>query len=261
MRHRPSLTDAAADLLLETLRLHSDVEAAALSERWSALHPAGLEGLTMYEGCVLWLHGRLKDRRVFDAVPAGFAEWLATRARHLAARNLVVDAQRDEVVQLLNELRVPHVLLKGAARRLAADRYAYADARATTDVDVLLPADLAHRTWTRFCEAGFRPAAAAAQAYDGHFHLPPLRNGKPVTVELHTSTSSVVPARVAWTRLEASGQSVSCNGGPTRIPGATELLWHAITHVPLPHAHAFRLRYLQDAAVICAASEDVDWAA
>ena len=252
------MTHEAADLLLETLRLHSDVEAAALGERWSAVHLAGLEALATYEGCVLWLHRRLTDRRLFDAVPAAFAEWLATRARHLAAKNLMVDAQRDEVVQILNELRVPHVLLKGAARRLAADRYPYADARATTDVDVLVPKHLALPTWTRFREAGFRAPATALRQYDGHFHLPPLRNGRPVTVELHTSTSSFVPPRVAWTRHE-SGQPASCSGGATRIPAATELLWHAITHAPLPLAHSFRLRYLQDAAVIWAAASDVDW--
>src|SRR3989440_6126476 len=240
MRNRPSPTDEAADLLLEPLRLDGTVTAAALTERWSALHLAGLETLATYEGCVLWLHRRLKDRRLFDALPSAFAERLAMRARHLAARNLAVDAQRDEVVRILNELRVPHVLLKGAARRLAADRYPYADARATTDVDVLVPAELALPTWTRFCEAGFRATAAALRQYDGHFHLPPLRNGRPVTVELHTSTSSLVPARIAWTRHE-SGQPASCSGGATPIPAATQPVWHAITHPPLPPPPSFRL--------------------
>ena len=68
------MTHEAADLLLETLRLHSDVGAAALGERWSAVHLPGLEALATYEACVLWLHRRLKDRRLFDGVPAAFAE-------------------------------------------------------------------------------------------------------------------------------------------------------------------------------------------
>src|SRR3989440_12586222 len=138
MRRRRSTASETADLLLTTLRLHADVDVGALRKRWAASSPAGLATLTEYEGCVLWLHQRLRELCIFDAVPAAFAEWLSQRAHFLVARNLLVDAQRDDLVQILNELRVPHVLLKGSARRLIADRYPYADARSTSDVSLLL---------------------------------------------------------------------------------------------------------------------------
>ena len=259
MRRRRSTASETADLLLTTLRLHADVDVGALRKRWAASSLAGLATLTEYEGCVLWLHQRLKELRIFDAVPAAFAEWLSQRAHFLVARNLLVDAQRDDLVQILNELRVPHVLLKGSARRLIADRYPYADARSTSDVDVLLPGSTALPTWQCLRAAGFEPASASPTTYDGHFHLPPLRNGRAVAVELHTSTSTFVPAPVAWTRFAGTAQAATCAGGPTRIPGATELLWHAITHAPLPHPFAFRMRLFQDAAVVCAAGAEVDW--
>jgi putative nucleotidyltransferase-like protein len=258
-RPRSSKAGETAALLLETLQLHGDVPVAALRERWAALSPAGLATLTEYEGCVLWLHRRLQELGILDAVPSAFAQWLSQRAHFVVARNLLVDAQRDDLVQILNELRVPHVLLKGGARRLVAHRYPYADARSTNDVDVLLPGNSALPTWRRLRAAGFEPTAASPATYDGHFHLPPLRNGRAVAVELHTSTSNHVPPPLAWRRLAGTAQAATCPGGPTQIPGATELLWHAITHAPLPHPVAFRLRFFQDAAVVCAAGAEVDW--
>jgi hypothetical protein len=245
--------------LLETLRLHGDTDVAALRSRWAALGPAGLAALVDYESCVLWLQRRAHELDLLDLVPASFAQRLSGRAHHVAARNLLVDAQRNELVAILNELRVPHVLLKGAALRLVSHVYPYADARRTTDVDVLLPGAVARFTWLRLQTAGFASAPDPGGVYDNHFHLPPLRNGKAVTVELHTSTSGALPPQAAWSRFDGQGQIVTCPGGPTQVPSATELLWHAITHAPLPHPYAFRIRFLQDAAVVWAAAADIDW--
>jgi hypothetical protein len=256
---RPSGPREAADLLLETLRLQSNVDVAGLRWRWAALSPNGLAALMNYESCVLWLQRRVQELDLLDRVPGSFGQWLYERACHLAARNLLVDAQRNELVRILNEWRVPHVLLKGAALRLVTHLYPYADARRTTDVDVLLPGEVARPTWLRLQTAGFVAAPDPEGRYTNHFHLPPLRNGKAVTVELHTSTSRLLPPACAWSLFEGKAQTVKCSGGLTQVPGATELLWHAITHTPLPHPHAFRIRFLQDAAVVWAAAADIDW--
>jgi len=194
MGQPPSAPGEAADLLLETLRLQGDVDMARLGSRWAALCPVGLAALAEYEGCVLWLHRRLRDLGLLELVPAGFARWLSARAHRLAAINLLVDAQRNDLVRILHEWHVPHVLLKGAARRLVSDVYPYADARRTTDVDVLLPEEVARPTWLRLQTAGFVAAPDPQGTYRSHFHLPPLRNGRAATVELHTSTSTFLPA-------------------------------------------------------------------
>src|SRR5437764_5709390 len=252
-------TSEVADLLLTTLRVRDHVDLTSLRQRWAALDPAGLAALTEYEGSVLWLHRRLREFGLLDVVPSTLAQWLSTRAHRLTARNLLVDAQRDDLVAILNDLRVPHVLLKGVARRLVADRYPYADARATSDVDVLVPAELAQSSWEQLLKAGFTATSGQTARYDGHFHLPPLINGRAVHIELHTSTSSCLPAAIAWRRFDRSAQLAACQGGPTRVPGATELFWHAITHAPLPDPLAFRLRFLHDAEVGWAAEAEIDW--
>ena len=259
MTFRSATTGEVADLLLTTLRLRGDCDVAGLRRRWADLDPAGLAALAEYEGSVLWLHRRLRELGLVDVVPATLAEWLSTRARRLAARNLLVDAQRDDLVAILNDLRVPHVLIKGVARRLVADRYPYADARATSDVDVLVPEQLALSSWEQLLKAGFTATSGRTASYDGHFHLPPLINGRAVNIEIHTSTSNCLPAAIAWRRFERSAQLAACQGGPTRVPAATELLWHAITHAPLPDPLAFRLRFLQDAEVSWAAGAEIDW--
>jgi hypothetical protein len=140
-----------------------------------------------------------------------------------------------------------------------ADRYPYADARATTDVDVLVPEDRARPTWERLRAAGFTAVSGQAVQYAGHFHLPPLVSGRAVNVELHTSTSGYLPAPLAWRRFDPSAQVASCGGGTTRVPAATELFWHAITHAPLPEPFAFRIRFLQDASVGWTAGTEIDW--
>ena len=43
------------------------------------------------------------------------------------------------------------------------------------------------------------------------------------------------------------------------IPSATELFWHALTHARAWWPHAFRVRLLQDAAVVWASGEEIDW--
>ena len=258
-QRRSTTTDEVADVVLTTLCSHPHVDVAGLGKRWAGLSTTGLAALTEYEGSVLWLHRRLGDLKLLDSVPPPFVEWLSARARRLAARNLLVDAQRDELVAMLNDLSVPHVLLKGAAWRLVADRYPYADARVTTDVDVLVPEQLARPTWERLRGAGFATPSGQTAQYAAHFHLPPLANGRAVKVELHTSTSDYLAAPLAWRRFDRSAQVASCGGGATRVPAATELFWHAITHAPLPEPYAFRLRFFQDAAVGWTAGTEIDW--
>lgn len=249
----------ASDLLLDTLRLQPSRSAAELRRAWSLARPDGLAPLVAFEGCSLWLYRRLTDLDTFDDVDPTFAGWLARSARRIAARNLLVDAQRDAVVDLLNERECPHVLLKGAARRLLTDLYPYADARPTGDVDVLLPEHRALAVWSGLREKGFAPVAPEAR-YAAHHHLTPLSDHRGIPVELHTSTSRTLPAPEAWTRMTTDAHLVVRDGRTTTVSGATELLWHALVHALNEPTTAFNLRLLLDAAVIGAGRQDVDWA-
>src|SRR3989442_9335645 len=145
------------------------------------------------------------------------------------AYNLVVDAQRAQLVRLLNEFRVPHVLLKGAARRLMADVHAYGSARTTTDVDVLVPHEFAGPTWARLQSAGFVSTPGPGFTCEGHFHLPPLRHGGGGPAGLHTAAAPFLPAPPAWGGLGGSAPGRPWPGVAPPGPPAPALLWDAVT--------------------------------
>src|SRR2546425_10826424 len=210
MRRQASPIDPAVEAVLQTLRLGAEVDAAGLARRWAAVDPAGLAALVEYEGCVLWLYQRLQELHILSAAPTEFVEWLSARAHRLLAYTLGVDAQRDQLVRLLNEFRVPHVLLKGAARRLMADVHAYGSARTTTDVDVLVPHEFAGPTWARLQSAGFVSTPGPGFTCEGHFHLPPLRHGGGGAGGLPTAPSPL---------LAAPGPREGHRGGAPVAPG------------------------------------------
>ena len=249
------------DLLVETLALGSGegADPARLAANWAIVSPHGLERLVTFEGCALWLWRRLRELGAAAAPPAKFADWLAHEARGRAARNLLVDAQADAVVCRLGAAGVPHVLLKGVARRFSCDLFPYAGARATHDVDVLVPAARAQEAWDLLWRAGYEPTARNGHGHREHFHLPALWDAQRVAVELHTSTSQAVPPHEAWRRATTGGRAVERAGVRAGLPGPTELLWHGLTHALRHHADAFRLRFLLDGAAILATPAAFDW--
>jgi hypothetical protein len=247
------------DVLLDTLRLGGEVDPADMESVWRRVDTRGLSGLVAQEGCALWLYRRLRSAGAEAAPQPAFAAWLARRARDDAARNLLIDARVSQLGEWLTDQGCPHVWLKGAARRLAVGTYPYADARATNDVDVIVPAELATGAWEQLRHLGFERACAPELTPPNHFHLPPLSSADGVAVELHLSTSTQVAPREAWHRATTGSEVVRRGGLSFAIPGATELLWHSIAHGLLHGTAGFRLRYFQDASVILAAGRPIDW--
>jgi hypothetical protein len=182
---------------------------------------------------------------------------------------MAVDAATADALPLLAAAGVPCVLLKGPARRAAAGLYPLADARRTSDVDLLIPAACAATAFRALGAAGYVPldpvdprAGAAGSELWGpsHHHLRALARPGHAAVELHVSTSWELPADAAWERNAAGATELAWQGARVRVPCATELLWHALTHAKPSEPAAWALRYWLDAAAILAAS-DVAWVA
>lgn len=252
------LTDTVS-VLLDTLQLGRELVPDLAQSTWHGVDTIGLPGLVLEEGCALWLYRRLRSVGAEDAPRPEFASWLSRRARDDAARNLLIDTRVSQLSEWLTEHQYPHVWLKGSARRLAAGHYPYADARATNDVDLLLPSDRAHAAWAELQRFGYEPVCAPELAPPDHFHLVPLWGADRVAVELHVSTSTRVLPQEAWRRMTSSPETVQRAGLSLAVPSATELLWQAVTHALLHGPAGFRLRYLQDASVILASASPIDW--
>jgi Uncharacterised nucleotidyltransferase len=253
------LTAAAGRLLLDTLALRGDLEPAAARGAWGSVDARAMAALVRWEGGSQWLLRRLRERGLDDAPPAALTAELRRLAMDEQARALLVDAETQELARYLAEHGVPSVLIKGPARRAARDRYPAADARATLDVDVLLPAPDVRRTWNELRARGWPLATDPEATPAGHYHPPPLRGPMGIAVELHASTGEAVSPAEAWRRANDDSVEISWGGVPVRVPSATELLWHGLTHALSSGPDGFRLRHFLDGAAILAAPAELDW--
>ena len=243
----------SARLLIDTLRFAPPDDARALATAWSAADAGAIVRLVEYEGVALWLHRRLKSLGVtLDGEPR---VRLAAGARHATAHSLRTDAEATASLAILSAAGVPAVLLKGAAMRRIAARVRDADARASSDVDLIVPADLAQHAWDALVASGYSPPKTSGPA-DGH-HLPALAGPIGIAVEIHTTTVAATPGAEAWRRASHDGDAVLA------VSSDTELLWNAVAHAVVTAADAgrsgVRLRYWLDPAALLASSTTIDW--
>jgi hypothetical protein len=81
-----------------------------------------------------------------------------------------------------------------------------------------------------------------------------------IGVELHRSTGPAIAPEEAWRRASAGGEELEWHGLQVRVPPATEMLWHGLTHAVQAGPGGFGLRYFLDGATILASASPVDWA-
>ena len=249
----------SADLLLATLRLGGAPSPDQLRTAWPLADWRGVRRLVQFEGCALWTYRRLRQLDVLAALDAGFASWLGDQARDAAARNLLVDAEADAVARTLHRLGIPGVFMKGAARRLVPDRYPMADARRTSDVDVLVPKPEAWALWYELRRQGYERTNPAKPPRPEHHHLPALMNDRRVGVEIHTTHAQDVEPGESWRRHFDESVPVLRGGITLRVPSATELFWTATAHALLIPDLAFFLVRQLDTALVWASGAAIDW--
>lgn len=243
------------NLLFHTLRLKPARGADALATDWRTTPADGLMPLLLFEGAAAWLQRRLTETGLEAAAPTPFLEALRARIRKEAATNLLVDEEVVRVVRLLTDARVPNVLLKGNARRAAAARWPCADARYTSDVDVIVPAAESQRAWDLLTAAGYSRATDALSPHE----LPALIGPARISVDIHISLAHRLPADEAWRRVSTNAIEIPWQGMVVRVPNATEMLWHAVTHALQHGVIAWRLRFFQDGASILGGADAIDW--
>ncbi len=249
------MSRAFVRLLCATLRIKGPAPPDA--DAWRK-PPAGLAAWARYEGAAVWLVRRLRELNLLERLPDALRQDLTMQAHAIEAKNLLADEEAALLFARLAAAGAPYVAIKGTARRAAAARYPYADARATSDVDVLLPEATARGLWDALCREGYAPNEEALRFAPRH-HLPALLGPGKVGVELHTSSSSRVAAEVAWDRIQRRAETVQWRRLAVRVPAATDFLVGAIAHAATDRARGYRLRYFLDAAVILASDAAVEW--
>lgn len=253
------MTRPTARLLLDTLRFRRSAPPEVLAAEWSEADGRGLDRLVDFEACASWLYRRLRQLGAVDLLDPGFREWLAEVTWEETARNMMVDAEARAVAELLPEIGVPGVFIKGVARRVSMGRYPQADARMTQDVDVLVPAERAFEVWFELRRRGYRRTKPNPPPRPEHHHLTALMSERLVAVEVHTTVDPRLPAGEAWRRFYESGEDVVRDGVAYRVPPPTELFWSATAHGLLHPDIAFVMIQFLSAAVIWASGAAIDW--
>ncbi|MDB4917473.1 MAG: hypothetical protein JWM95_5117 [Gemmatimonadetes bacterium] len=249
----------SASLLVETLRIIPAASARVLADGWAHADTDALLALAEHEGAAIWLQQRLKALNI--RLPDAAQDRLKASTRPALVNTLRVDAEASACLARLSGAGIPAVPLKGAAVRRLAARVPLIDARAVSDVDILVEEQQAERAWSILCSQGYT-ALKATGPEDGH-HLAALSSPLGVPVELHVSTVAAVAPAEAWRRATRDGTMASFDGTMRPIPGDTELLWHVMSHALVTGSElareGLRLRYWLDAAALLATGVAIDW--
>lgn len=246
-------------MLIDTLRLGAAPD-GDLAARWRRVDSRNLPVLVAHEGAAIWLFRRLRAAGALDALPLEISDRLRQQAFEDAALRMEVEVEAAAVLTLFNHARIPVILIKGVARCALAERYAYLDARATHDVDLLVPLEQISDAASILGADGYVPAAPSpADGTPRHHHLRPLHKGR-ITVEVHESTSTRVPPGVAWMRANDGSEMLQWAGRTVQLPSATELAWSAVAHAMEDDAAGFRLHRFLEVAALVSSGAQIDWA-
>lgn len=252
------VTSDAVAHLLALLRIHGAPSTTDASAMWHAVSTCpGYDTLLQREGATLWLYRRLHDCGVSLDSTAGTT--LRESAHQQLMFGLRVDDETLAVTRILRGAMIPFSPIKGPARRIAAGLYPYADARSTSDVDLLLPEARANDGYDVLVKHGYQPVGEPRVSRPEHFHLPGLMGPRGVAVELHTSTAPWLSPMEAWRRQSNAPDPVRWEGHEFEISNATELLWHGMAHAFIDGAEGFRIRTFLDGAVVMASGRSIDW--
>lgn len=246
---------SAAGLLLDTLALTGDAAEPdnEIARRWHGAPHHDLVALAVSEGVALWLARRLQLFSV--RLESGAQKTLAAAATTVRASTMRVDAALERTVALLQDDSIEVVLLKSVALRRCTSRLPMADARASSDVDVLVREQDADRAVDVLGRNGFAfltPDAAHAML-DRH-HRAPMVDRWGVGIELHVTTDPRLARSEAWARANDAATDLPFSARMVRVPNDFELLSNAVAHA---HKHAYvveepdlRLKYWLDGAVL-----------
>ena len=246
-------------MLVDTLRLGA-VPDGDLAARWRRVDTRNLPDLIAHEGAAIWLFRRLRAAEALDGLPADIGDRLRQQAFEATALRMEVEVEAATVLTLLDRARIPVILIKGVARCALAEHYPYLDARATQDVDLLVPLERIGDAGATLQADGYVPALPP---YTGvvprHHHLPALHKGR-ISVELHESTSMRVRPDVAWARANERSETLDWAGQQVRVSSTTELAWNAIAHAMEDEAAGFCLHRFLEVAALVSNGAPIDWA-
>lgn len=235
-RFRPPAIPATPELRWALLRAFGPVEMEARdADAAGALEIAGLLGLLPRIAL------RCDLNRVGEELGGAASERLRRERARGAAQEMLHDETLAAVREVAAQAGIQPALLKG--RALVHAGYTAPGARASADLDLLLPTEQASELRRRLAAAGFRDAGG--RAYD--HQLPPLLHPGGVPVEIHLHVPGVRCAGRSFARwqdlMEAGALEPASAAGPAAgllLPTRPLLVAHTLVHALAQHGLAAR---------------------
>lgn len=169
--------------------------------------------------CAGLLLGAIVDLRLRDPAVLALRGLLQRNAAGSTLEAHKLRLQIDAVVHALKASRIPHALLKSAARLYAGE--ARAGWSPICDIDILIPAAQADRAIGVLTREGYRATVDAAieGAYrHNHHHLAPLAapaDGKPLEMHVALGSPWAFTIDTSWTGLSSHMEAVEGDAGST----------------------------------------------
>ncbi len=195
-------------------------------------------------------------------------------------RNQHLVQQTLEIAELFNKIGIEPILLKGAST-LFHNIYLDQGSRMLTDIDILVPRELALDCWELLRAKGYEPHEDGKSTAIHHHphHLHPLsRAGEYAVIELHhevlpATTSGLLygaaiteeDARQITSSVSANTERLQCDGHILRLPSWTSRALHCLLHSAFLEANAYRsgilpLRSLHELALLQNLhGSEIDW--
>lgn len=205
------------------------------------------------EALLPYLHSRFAALDLLDEVPAEVAEFLAAVENANRERNAVIFGEARAALELMREMGVRPVLLKGLAY-FACGIYSDPGQRYLCDADFLIPDGRRDEVAQRLLAKGWAPSEPIHPSRISEMRGVEMRRGH-VMLEVHSRLGAATCERVLpAARVVEGAVPAMFEGMPVLVPSAEHLLTHVILHSQVHHAYDWRIwtpvRCMVDLAVI-----------
>jgi len=180
----------------------------------------------------------LLSARAGEALPAELAATFRRDRVSSVARNLALSQAAETCIQALHEAGVRVIVLKGMA--YSQTIYAETGARATGDVDLLVPPDARRRAFEVMDRLGYEPHSAAAGFDDPDYHeVAWARAG--ADVDVHSALTVLARCRIDYDEVWREAQ-------PLRLGQTDALALHPV-HAVVFHALHMAIDHFDSPAI------------
>lgn len=185
-------------------------------------------------GVILW---RRLSALGESLLPDSVCDRLRRKAMVAEFRQLYLQQRLHEVLAILDDARMPVLLLKGAA--LVQTAYESFAERPMGDLDILLDVGHSRPAHAMMLARGWKEdRVGRPEDYDGHHHLLPLVDPKGTNVRLEIHTELFMPGHpfgLTSSLLREHAQAVSVDGRTVQVPAISHQMIHLCLHLSWSH--------------------------